>query len=674
MQKIFIVLSTFMTLPYGLVAQADSLQPVTVKASKITSLDSTDRLPYSITQRRFPASTSYQQISLDEYLQNIPGLLVLNRNNYSQDLRISLRGFGARSAFGIRGIKIVVDGIPETTPDGQAQVDNLTLGIIDNINILRGPASLLYGNAAGGVIEINTLNDIDRNYAQIGATIGSYNMNKLDIQAGVKRKNLQTLIAANRTTTDGYREHSRFESTTLNLRSKLQLDDTQSLNFQLNYTDSPMALDPGGLTIEEVRADRRQARDRNVDFDGQEQVRQLKTGLSYQKNWDALSLNAYGFYTYRDFDNKLPFTNGGQVELYRNYYGHGSDLTFVAENDELRNKLQIGYSIAIQEDQRQRFDNNEGNRGDLVFDQVEKFDAYGFFAINEFQWKRWTVLGGLRYDINKLEAQDRFSPNGSNDDSRNLNSWSASAGVNYQLNNSYIYTNISTSFETPALSELSANPDGGQGFNDNLEPQRATNYELGYKKNTGRLQYNLALFYISTRDDLVPFELEEFQGRTFFRNAGSTQRLGIESSASYQISSRFTGNITYTYSDFTYDNFTIEDVSLSGKELPAIPQHMAGASLLYMRCNGFKAQLNLNYRGELFADDFNETLVDNAWISNISASYPLEFESSRLILFGGVNNLLDTDYFDNIRINAFGNRYFEPAASINVYGGVRWRL
>jgi len=657
------------------IAQIDTLETIRVTVAPPVDLQRQSiNLPFSISSKKFrELQDSKQQLSLDEYLNGIPGLFVLNRNNYSQDLRISLRGFGARSAFGIRGIKIVVDGIPETTPDGQGQIDNLTLGIIDNLQILRGPASLLYGNAAGGVIDIQTVSKIDSTYIQAGYVLGNYAMQKYDLSAGLKHSSGATIISLSRTLSDGYRDFSGFESNQVNLKSTMDLQNNNSIGFQLNYTDSPFALDAGGLTLEESQQDRRQSRARNVTFDGQEQVRQFKTGISYQQQWDNLALHTYGFYSYRDFDNKLPFESGGQVELYRNYYGQGSYITHDLQKETLQNKFQIGYALAFQADQRLRFDNLNGERGTSDFNQLESYDSYGFYAIDRLTLGDWSLLGGLRYDINTLKADDRTSSN--NSDSRNLNSWSGSAGVNFQLNPAQVfYANLATSFETPALSELSSNPDGSTGFNLDLKPQQAVNYELGFKSQKSRLQWNAAVFFINTGDDLVPFELAPFQGRTFYRNAGSTHRYGLELFANTVVTRNLTLNASYTYSDFTYADYEAEGQNLEGSELPGIPKHLASLGITYQKVDGLLVQLNSTYRGALFADDSNATKISDAFITDLSASYPIQVSGTAFTLVGGVNNLFNSSYFDNVRINAFGGRFYEPAPGINFYTGVRVRI
>jgi len=267
----YILLFSFLSIGYHFTyAQTDSLNLITldsveVKALRISSL--LKQQPFSIsTYTASPLQDTRQQLSLQEYLTHVSGLFSLNATNYAQDLRISIRGFGARSAFGIRGVKIIVDGIPETTPDGQGQIDNLNLGLIEKIEVLKGPSSALYGNASGGVIHITTKQDFDTDFLEAGLTLGSYHNQQYQLSGGLAKKNTKLIFQAAHTLTDGYRDQSGLQNTNLNLRWFQKITNKSKINFQANYTNSPIGDDAGGLTLEEVNTNRRQARDRNVQF------------------------------------------------------------------------------------------------------------------------------------------------------------------------------------------------------------------------------------------------------------------------------------------------------------------------------------------------------------------------------------------------------------------------
>ena len=287
-----------------------------------------NQLPFSLSVQSVDEFQKiYQQLSLQEYLVAVPGLFTQNANNYAQDLRISLRGFGARAAFGIRGIKLIVDGIPETTPDGQGQLDNLPLGLLSSVEVLRGPSASLYGNASGGVLYLNTLDQLENETIQLQSRLGAYGFQSYQLNTSLKGKKTIALLHINRTKTDGFRQNSGFEQTLFNTKIKHRLSPKSKLQLQLNYTDSPRAEDAGGITLEDTEADWSQARQRNVAYDTYESVNQFKSGLRWQQDWgDQWNLDTYGFYTFRDFYGKLPFENGGIIDLTRNYYGFGRRL------------------------------------------------------------------------------------------------------------------------------------------------------------------------------------------------------------------------------------------------------------------------------------------------------------------------------------------------------------
>ncbi len=673
--RIFLLLILFINLSIVCKAQTDSIaiisiDSVTINASRLAEPQLI--LPLASTKLSFIETQNIrQQLSLQDYLQEVPGLFSLNANNFSQDLRVSIRGFGSRSAFGIRGIKILVDGIPETTPDGQGQIDNLNLEIIKDIEVIRGPSSTLYGNASGGVISIQTLDFVKEDFIKGAMTIGSYNFQKFQILSGFQKKNSTYIFQGSQTKTDGYRDQSGFKNNSFNGKLKYRLSEKSKLNFNINYTDSPKAEDAGGLTLDELNSNRRQARRRNIDFKTEEFVSQFKVGgnFAYELN-EKMTFATYAFYSYRDFYGKLPFEFGGIVDLKRNYFGNGSSMNF----NSAKNKLKIGYDWAIQNDHRSRFRNLEGDQGDKTLGQLEKFSTIGVYALNHYSLDKFLIRTGIRYDSNNLKAEDDFLDNGDDSGGIILNSFNPSLGVSYKLSSKRtLFTGFSTSFETPALSELSANPSDTGGFNEALKPQKAQNYEIGYRSVNAKQRFEAVLFYIHTKDDLVPYELEEFPDRTFFRNAGSTNRKGVELSYQRNLTNQFKLSTVYTYSDFKYDNYTNPSGDYKGNALPAIPKHKGLVSLLFQ---GKKliAKVEANYIGSLYTNDANSVEVDGYSLVNINIGYKAKLGTFELSPFLGINNLFNTIYNDNIRINAFGGRYYEAAPGFNVFGGLRVQL
>jgi iron complex outermembrane receptor protein len=658
---------------------SQKIDTIFIQSSRISS--TLKKLPAAVSVYQATAEDgTRQQLSLQEYTQQSSGIFAQNANNFAQDLRISIRGFGARSAFGIRGIKLIVDGIPETTPDGQGQLDNLNLAIIDRIEILKGPSSSLYGNASGGVISIQTIDEISTPFSHWKGSIGSYGFQNFQATGGINVEDATYIFHGNYVASDGYRDQSGFRQVNTNFKANFKVSDKLTIKALLNYSDSPQADDPGSLTLEAVQENRRQARDRNVLFETGESIRQFKVGLSTIWNRNKhTTVEGYLFYNNRAFDGKLPFEFGGVVDLGRDYIGQGANITYSKGH----NTLKAGYDFGYQNDDRKRFRNLEGTQGDQTLNQKERFTNLGVYVTDHLEIDKWYITGGIRFDYNKLTADDAFLDNGDDSDNITLNAVNPSVGVSYAFlpagqagaSTHSVYTNFATSFETPALSELSANPSNEQGFNDALEAQKATSYEVGFKGRFAKaLRYQVAFFRIDTRDDLVPFELEAFPDRTFFRNAGKTDRNGVEVEGVYAFAKAWTVSAAYTFSDFKYRDFTTPNGAFDGNALPGIPKHVANFGLQYRSDNGFYVGIQASIVGLQYANDSNEAEVEGYENVSVRGGYNFTYKNAVIRPYVGVNNLLDQEYTDNVRINAFGGRFFEPAPGFNGYGGVEVRF
>ncbi|MCB9267789.1 MAG: TonB-dependent receptor [Lewinellaceae bacterium] len=722
---------------FGQSPPSDTLLPVfldsvTVTSTRLENEELDAPLSIAVVSRE-RIQEAQQQLSINEALANVPGLLALNADNFAQDARIAIRGFGARSAFGIRGIQVVVDGLPESTPDGQGQVDNIDPGLLSSAEVIRGPSSGLYGNAAGGVISFKTEEPPARPFGEARFSAGSFGFQKYQLKGGGSKGRLGWIAYGSHTRLGGYREHSRVESSLFNgrvhwaygagAREKERLREGEKgsgggeekirhgegsgsgggyvnnhyesndyfyndhghndqkpggqLQLLLNYLDSPVAEDPGGLALDDVRQDRRQAFPRNVSFNAGEAVRQGRGAIRWKHQWKRnREMEAYAFYLFRDFNNRLPFEAGGVVELDRQYAGLGTSYSQAGKLGALPYRFKLGMDLANQADGRRRFDNLAGASGSKSFDQEETFRSIGFYWVQEAQLAdALSATLSTRFDAVRLAADDRFLAYGDESGVLRYESFNPAIGVLYAFHPAArLFANFSTSFETPALSELSANPGGG-GFNEALSPQRAANYEIGLRGLArSRLRYQVALFFIDLQDELLPFELEAFPGRLFYRNAGQSRRLGLEASLDWQLRSGLTASLSYTFSDFAYSRYSTPEGDFAGNRLPGIPQHFGFFGLRYLHSSGLLANLRFRYVGALYADDAN-TEQDDAYLdAGLRLSYSHYFSGWSLHPFLGINNLLDTAYNGNIRINAFGGRYYEPGAGRHFYGGVRVRL
>ncbi len=611
-----------------------------------------------------------QQLGIDEALAGVPGLYMQNRYNFAQDLRISLRGFGARSSFGIRGIKIIVDGIPETLPDGQGGIDSIDIGSTQSIEILRGPASSLYGNASGGVIAITSELGNSPPFVEGRVAAGEFDYQQYQLKAGGEIGSADFLFNVSRTEIDGYRDHSNFRGSIINTKLAIPLGENDKLTFALNHSDQPEAQDPGGINAAQAATDPSSARDRNILFDAGESLSQQRVGFVYERDRASGKLTLRNHYVWRDFANKLPFTNGGSVDLDRFFYGFGVQYSlgeFMPDNL----SLMFGVDLDRQDDDRKRYDNNDGVLGPLVFDQNERVDSTGIFVQGRYEINdAWALLAGLRYDELSYDVTDRFLTNGDDSGQLDFDEVSPSFAINYRMDSGVLFASYSSSFETPTTTEL-ANPDGSGGFNTSLVAQTADNFELGFKRSNENLYYEITVFTIDLKNELIPFELAAFPGRTFFVNAGSSKRDGIETALSWKSNSGLQFDVSYTWSDFNFEDFVDDSGNdFSGNQLPGLPRQFGYLGLSYNTDSGFSGTFETIYSGDLYANNANSTNVSSYTVANLRLGY--DFQNGKWMIrpYIGINNLFDEAYNSNIRINAFGGRYFEPAPTRNFYAGV----
>lgn len=592
-------------------------------------------------------------INFQDAIDFSAGLWITNSENQAQDNRMSIRGFGARSAFGIRGLKIILDGIPLTTPDGQSQVDNIPFQLIKNIEVMKSLSSTRYGNASGGVVSIKTFDNMSEKL-NFGIGYGSYGYKNVQGTYSTNNEKSISILNISQVESDGYREHSSYLNKSLFFKHYRGYENL-NLRFNLLYFDSPYAYDPGGLNIESVQENRSQARDRNVLYNSQESVQQIQSGLVLDWKTKLGEVNSNLYYSKRDFIGLLPFTNGGYVNLNRNFYGAEISLKGKSQNFEWI----IGTSIQDQNDDRKRFENNEGEKGLKVVDQIESFNSFGTFILGSFNKPKYSLQAGLRYDFHNISLEDNMGIDQQFIDySKQLKAFSPNLGLIYSLsNNEEIYINYGHAYETPSLSELSANP-SGVGFNDELSPMISRGLDLGYRKLSQNLSFSLTLFYIDSKDEIVRYELEGFDGMNFYRNLGTSKRLGTEFYATYKFGKAGVLNASYTHAKYKFENQGVNG-SLAG-----IPKSNFLFEWLYNYKDIF-LKLDVKYVNSLFADNNNEVIVPSYMLSNIAIKNKFILKSFSLDIALQIRNLFNKYYFDNIRTNAFGNRFYEPASLRN---------
>ena len=647
-----------------------------IDVTAVRSRKKTTDIPAAIDKVQGPeVHSGRQNLTLDEPLTSVPGVFFQNQSNFAQDLRISIRGFGARSPFGVRGVKVLVDGIPYTMPDGQTQLDSIDPGIIDSVEVIRGPSSSLYGNASGGVLSIQTEEGPDVPLEiKPRFTVGEFGFKKYQLKSGGSVDSMNYHLHASHLQLDGFRENSATENTLVTGKFKFYPDEYSDWTFLVSQFNSPLAEDPGALTREEADANPQQANARNLLFSASEQVTEQNLGTVYQRNLtDRLEGVVNLHLNHRNFSNKLPFTSGGTVEFERLAPGIGLKTVWDTRPLTLPNRLVSGVDFFYQRDDRKRFDNNLGRKGSQTLDQIENVFTVGPYLRDELKLFPWLDLAaGVRYDWVRFELDDAFLSDGDQSDSRSLSEFSGTVGAVVHLQESlHLYANVATAFEVPTTTELIVNPSGGPGFNPNLEAQKSVSYEVGLKGgDQNRLQYDLALFWIEVSDELIPFELPGSPGRNFFNNAGESQRRGVEAKLQYRPIDQVTGSLAYTFSDFKFTEFVSNGTDVAGNRIPGIPEHRIAGTLNAKSKNGFFGRFEFQTVGEFFVDNQNTTR--NATYTTTSLMLGIERKTGAFLwsVFLGLNNLLDQNYNANTRINASGGRFFEPASPFNVYGGI----
>jgi len=667
-----------------LLAQDTEIEEMVIESTRLSRTMSTTPMSISVVSQE-EIQLGRQQLALDEALASVPGLFMQNRYNFAQDLRVSIRGFGARSAFGIRGIKILVDGIPLTVADGQGQVDTIDLGATKQVEVIRGPSSALYGNAAGGVISVTSEDGPETPFASMRITGGEYGYQKLAVKTGGQAENINYFLSLSDSQINGYRDHSEAENTQFTGRVNFDLGKDRDWLFILNHTDQPVSNDPGGVDLNQATSDAASARDRNVDFDNGETVTQTRLGTIYTTPIGASGeLSVRGYVDSREFTAKLPqFPVADSVDLDRKFSGFGISYAHDSFLGSIPSRFLIGFDLDDQDDDRKRRVNNLGVIGALLFDQREEVTSKGIYAQNELALTDQMQLTlGVRYDQVDFSVTDHFLSDGDDSGSRDLDDVSPMVGLAYQLNdNTSLYSTVSTSFETPTTTEF-ANPAGGGGFNPMIEPQKATNYEFGLRGIApASTSYQLAVFKTDVKDELISYDAN---GRDFFQNAGESGRTGIELSAKSQLTDRIESTVSMSYGDFSFDSFQVLSFDamnnatvtgdFSGNRIPGTVEKLAYIELTYTAPSNWYSAIDFTYTGDQFADNNNTVNVEAYTLANWRIGADYQVGRTFLSPFLGINNLTDENYFSNIRINAFGGRYYEAAPGRNVYGGVELKL
>jgi iron complex outermembrane receptor protein len=628
------------------------------------------------------------QVNLSESLNAVPGVVVQNRQNYAQDLQISSRGFGARSTFGVRGIRLIADGIPATMPDGQGQAASFSLDTAERIEVLRGPFATLYGNAAGGVIQIFTADGPPQPTIGLKLYGGSYNTSKATAQFGTQLGPLNMNLATSVFRTDGYREHSEARRDHSHGKFKLDAGSAGTFTLLADAFDQPETQDPLGLTAAQVAQNPRQAGTNALAFNTRKSVSQNQVGLVHDfKIGQRDSLQTRIYVGDRQVTQYLaiplaaqtpPTSAGGVVDLDRNYGGAAARWTHSLELGTTMLDVTAGFDYEQMSEQRRGFINNFGVAGALKRDEndtVRSNDAYV-----QAEWRAFDsllVMGGVRHSRVHFDSRDNFVGPGNPNDSGSVSFVRTSpvGGVTYDISPRIaVHINAGKGFETPTFAELAYRPDGQPGLNFALRPALSTHREVGAKfRLTQASRATIALFRIDVSDEIVV--ASSSGGRTTFKNASRTRRDGIELGWQGQFGSGWEGALAYTYLDARFtEPFASGTPPLpvpAGSRLPGVPATTVYGELVWRhRASGFHAGAEVRHNGRIYVDDANSQSAASYTIANLRAGFEQRIRQWRLTEFVRVDNVADRRYIGSVIVAEANGRFYEPAPGRNWLAGV----
>lgn len=610
---------------------------------------------------------------LGDLLAGVPGVFASARANAAQDLRLSIRGFGARGNFGIRGVRLLVDGFPATLPDGQATVDDVDPALIERIEVRRGPAASLYGAAAGGVVSLSTRPALGvEPGGRLALGAGSHAAWSAHLRQDRRSGswNLQGDLSGRGQS--GYREHSAQQHRYLHLRLARRTPAGGRFEARLAALDSPFAQDPGGLTATERDRDRRAAGALNRRFDTGEAVEQQRLALSFRRPWaERGEIKLSGYLLRRDFSNRLPFSatalerNAGGVSLQLERSGAPLELGWGA----IPWRWLAGLDLDQQRDDRRRFDNDAGRVGAPTAAQDERVTALGAFAQLRFEPGSAGLRLGLRADRIGFRLDDRFLADGDQSGDRVFRRLSPSAGVTWRASErANLYARISRAFETPTTTEL-ADPSGAGGFNPALGPQTARALEAGLRWRLDEdLRGELALFDTRVEDQLVPRPIAGQPDRFFYVNAASSYYRGIEASLEAAPAEGWRLTASGEWARYRFDRYRDAAGNVfDGLRVPGIPEYQFGLRLDYRPAAHTEVALELRRVGSRAVDDANSARAAAYTRVDLRAQRALPGSRGRVRAAFGIDNLFAAEYADNVRINAEGGRFYEPAAGRSLH-------
>jgi len=623
-------------------------------------------------------------VNLSETLVRVPGIVANNRQNYAQDIQISSRGFGARAAFGVRGIRLYQDDIPQTMPDGQGQTGSFALLATERIEVLRGPFSTLYGNASGGVITVFSESGTASPEVTLSGGGGSYDSLTLGAKATGTLGGVGYAIAGSHFDTDGYRDHSAARRELGVAKITAPLGPSTKLTVIGTVQHQPDSQDPLGLTRAQWESNPRQADPSAEQFNTRKSIDQQQVGAALEHRFAPdTTLKVVGYGGHREIEQflslagTLPASAGGVVDLDRNYYGTSAKLEQRWRFGDALVVATVGADYDVQDEKRKGFVNDNGQRGDLKRDEDDEVTSSALYA--QVVWwptRQVSLTAGVRANEVRFKTTDHFIATGNPDDSgsRKYRATSPVVGVLWQpIDTMALYASYGEGFETPTFAEL-AYRNGATGLNLALDAATSRAFEVGWKAIFAkRHRVNLAAFAIDTDDEIVVDAATG--GRTTFRNAGKTRRRGIEAVWDGDLGAGVRAHANYTWLKAEFaDALTTGVPPLvvpAGNRLPGVPEHAAYAEIAWVpvALPWLEVGAEVQYTSKLYVNDRNTDSAAAWTVGNLRAGVTHVVGAWTLRAFARVNNVTDRDYVGSVIVGDTNGRFFEPAPGRNVFAG-----
>jgi iron complex outermembrane recepter protein len=635
-------------------------------------------------------STMPRTISPDDALKLVPGVKIDNQAN-GERIHLSIRGQGILTERGIRGIKILLDGIPVNDPSGFApDFFDVDWATVERIEVLRGPGASLYGgSSSGGILNIITQNGSSKPLTGQGLiTYGSNNFFKGLGQFGGTVGDVNYRVSYSREYGDGYRDHTHFFGNNIYGKATYSPNKHLSLTPIVSYSEKYHE-NPEGINLEQYNLDPKASNPDAIPYNEYLETNRLYAGLV-----GSVNINENHDFSFNIYSKRTLFTEANNHTFNdRNIQTPGASLQYNIHfgGKKLKNHISVGTDLAFQKILETRVENQHSVRGNTILSnqKIEQRGLSAFFIDRVDIGDKFNVMASVRYDDIKNTLTDNLKdPYDASGDAK-FHQTTARIGFTYTpVQNVNIYANVGQGFLPPATEELAQNPDNFGGFNVHLSPATSIGEDIGVRGTIGnKLYYDIGGFYLTTKNDFDRYRITDplRNQETFYKTEGSSRRIGVEVYGKYTPIKQLTVQLAYTYSNFKYTNdvpsrIVMDDTNnvkyaQDGNYLPNSPQHQLYIDAQYEIIPHLFVGLNSESLSKAFIDGANkeDEAVKAYTLFGGRLVYQFTFKPVSGTLSFNVTNLGDTKYVAFSEPDPGGNAY-QPGAGRQFFGSLKINL